>query len=188
MIECISNADETFGEMFLMEETPTAGDIHDAIRRSCLTRRFTPIMCGTALKNKGVQPLLDAILRYLPKPHEVTNVALDQKDPENPVKVPLIPTRSFDAPFVGLAFKLEQGKFGQLTYMRIYQGGMSKGETLYNVRTGKKVRVARLVRMHAQNMEEVAEVYAGDICALFGIDCASGDTFLTRETGAKLCK
>jgi len=186
MIEAISNADETLGEMFLMEETPTPEDIHEAIRRSCLTRSFTPIMCGSALKNKGVQPLLDNILRYLPKPHEVKNVALEQSDEENPVPVPLNPTRSFDASFVGLAFKLEQGKFGQLTYMRVYQGGMAKGDTMFNVRTGKKVRVSRLVRMHAQNMEEVNEVYAGDICALFGIDCASGDTFLTKETGKRV--
>jgi len=186
MIECVSNADETLGEMFLMEETPTTADIHEAIRRTCLTRSFTPIMCGSALKNKGVQPLLDAILCYLPKPHEVVNEGLDETDGENPVKVPLDPTRSLAAPFIGLAFKLEQGKFGQLTYMRVYQGGMAKGETLFNVRTGKKVRVARLVRMHAQNMEEVAEVYAGDICAMFGVDCASGDTFLTKETGKKV--
>ena len=71
MIESISNADEQLGEMFLMEETPTPSDIHDAIRRTVLTKSFTPVMCGTALKNKGVQPLLDAVLRYLPKPHEV---------------------------------------------------------------------------------------------------------------------
>merc|ERR1712168_729249 len=186
MIESISNADEQLGEMFLMEETPTPEDIRDAIRRTVLTRSFTPIMCGSALKNKGVQPLLDNILRYLPKPHEVKNVALEQSDEENPVPVPLNPTRSFDASFVGLAFKLEQGKFGQLTYMRVYQGGMAKGDTMFNVRTGKKVRVSRLVRMHAQNMEEVHEVYAGDICALFGIDCASGDTFLTKETGKRV--
>lgn len=186
MIECISNADETLGEMFLMEETPTSDDIKDAIRRSCLTRSFTPIMCGTALKNKGVQPLLDAILRYLPKPHEVSNFGLDETNESEAVQVLLDPTRTFAAPFMGLAFKLEQGKFGQLTYMRVYQGGMTKGDTLHNVRTGKKVRVSRLVRMHAQNMEEVSEVFAGDICALFGIDCASGDTFVTKDTGKKL--
>jgi len=186
MIESISNADEQLGEMFLMEETPTPSDIHDAIRRTVLTKSFTPVMCGTALKNKGVQPLLDAVLRYLPKPHEVRNVALDQTDPENVSEVPLDPARTFDAPFLGLAFKLEQGRFGQLTYMRVYQGGMSKGDTLFNVRTGKRVRISRLVRMHAQNMEEVAEVYAGDICAMFGVDCASGDTFVAKETGQKL--
>lgn len=186
MIECISNADEQLGEMFLMEETPTPTDIHQAIRRSCLKRAFTPVMVGSALKNKGVQPLLDNVLRYLPKPHEVGNVMLDQTDPENVAEVPLDPTRSFDAPFMGLAFKLEQGKFGQLTYMRVYQGGMSKGDSLFNVRTGKRVRIPRLVRMHAQNMEEVGEVYAGDICAMFGVDCASGDTFVAKETSRKL--
>ena len=121
-----------------------------------------------------------------PSSSQVRNVALDQTDPESVSEIVLDPARTFDTPFLGLAFKLEQGKFGQLTYMRVYQGGMAKGETLTNVRTGKRVRIARLVRMHAQNMEEVAEVYAGDICAMFGVDCASGDTFIAKETGRKL--
>ncbi|KAJ8939672.1 hypothetical protein NQ318_016616 [Aromia moschata] len=97
----------------------------------------------------------------------------------NPKKVPLDPSRSGDKSFVALAFKLEAGRFGQLTYMRCYQGMLQKGENIYNVRTQRKVRIARLVRLHANNMEDVNEVYAGDIFALFGVDCASGDTFVT---------
>jgi len=136
---------------------------------------------GTALKNKGVQPLLDAICKYLPNPLQVSHCALDETDPENVREVPLSGKRSKENPFLGLAFKLEQGKFGQLTYMRVYQGLLEKGDTLTNVRTGKKVRISRLVRMHAGTMEEVNEAYAGDICALFGVDCASGDTFVGKE-------
>jgi elongation factor G len=119
-------------------------------------------------------------VRYLPKPHELSHEALDETDPEDVQKVPLSGERSFDAPFLGLAFKLEQGRFGQLTYMRIYQGGLKKGEAVTNSRTGKKVKISRLVRMHAQSMEEIDEAFAGDICALHGVDCASGDTFISK--------
>ncbi|XP_026282647.1 elongation factor G, mitochondrial [Frankliniella occidentalis] len=184
LIEHVSNVDEKLGEMFLEEKKPSEEDIKQAIRRSCLKRIFTPVLVGTALKNKGVQPLLDAVLDYLPNPGEVENLAFLQKEvkkkdetPET-VKVVLSPERSDKNPFVALAFKLEAGKFGQLTYMRCYQGKLTKGETIYNVRSAKRVRVSRLVRLHSSEMEEVNEVFAGDIFALFGVDCASGDTFV----------
>jgi len=181
LVEYLANADEQIGEMFLMEETPTTADIEAAIRRSTIARTFTPVMLGTALKNKGVQPLLDGVINYLPDPSEVDNFALKNKnneDEEELEKVLMIPDRSNKAPFVALAFKLEQGKFGQLTYLRVYQGVVSKGDTVYNTRTGKKTRLSRLVQMHSDKMEDVSKVYSGDICAVFGVDCASGDTFV----------
>ncbi|XP_066143285.1 elongation factor G, mitochondrial [Euwallacea fornicatus] len=181
LIEHLSNADETLGELYLEEKSITESDIKAAIRRSCLKRTFTPVMLGTALKNKGVQPLLDAVLDYLPNPGEVENFAFKQTEDEDEEgeKVLLNPERSNKNTFVALAFKLEAGRFGQLTYMRCYQGMLKKGDTIYNARTHRKVRIARLVRMHSNEMEDVNEVYAGDIFALFGVDCASGDTFVT---------
>ncbi|XP_032363826.1 elongation factor G, mitochondrial [Etheostoma spectabile] len=183
LVECVANADEVLGEMFLEEKIPTNKDLKAAIRRATVQRLFTPVLVGTALKNKGVQPLLDAVLDYLPNPTEVQNYAiLNDEDDGQTSKILMDPTRDSAKPFVGLAFKLEAGRFGQLTYVRVYQGCLKKGEYIINTRTSKKVRVQRLVRLHADQMEDVDEVYAGDICALFGIDCASGDTFTSRTS------
>uniref|UniRef100_A0A670I1U2 Elongation factor G, mitochondrial n=1 Tax=Podarcis muralis TaxID=64176 RepID=A0A670I1U2_PODMU len=178
LVECVANLDEQIGELFLEEKIPTVTDLKLAIRRTTLSKSFTPVLVGSALKNKGVQPLLDAVLEYLPNPSEVQNYAIsNQEDSKEKSMISLSSARDSSLPFLGLAFKLEAGRFGQLTYVRVYQGMLKKGDSIYNTRTGKKVRVPRLVRMHADTMEDVEEVYAGDICALFGIDCASGDTF-----------
>ncbi|KAL7851528.1 hypothetical protein AOLI_G00218840 [Acnodon oligacanthus] len=186
LVECVANADETLGEIFLEERVPTVDDLKAAIRRTTIQRSFSPVLVGSALKNKGVQPLLDAVLDYLPNPSEVNNYAiLNDEESNNSNKILMDSTRDASKPYVGLAFKLEAGRFGQLTYVRVYQGCLKKGEYIYNTRTGKRVRVQRLVRLHADQMEDVEEVYAGDICALFGIDCASGDTF-TARTSANL--
>lgn len=183
LVECVANADEILGEMFLEEKIPTNDDLKAAIRRATVQRLFSPVLVGTALKNKGVQPLLDAVLDYLPNPTEVKNYAiLNDEASSEASKIMMDPTRDPANPYVGLAFKLEAGRFGQLTYVRVYQGCLKKGEYIYNTRTSKKVRVQRLVRLHADQMEDVDEVYAGDICALFGIDCASGDTFTSRTS------
>ncbi|XP_057695556.1 elongation factor G, mitochondrial [Corythoichthys intestinalis] len=183
LVECVANADEVLGEMFLEEKIPTNDDLKAALRRATVQRLFTPVLVGTALKNKGVQPLLDAVLEFLPNPTEVKNYAiLNNEDSSETSKIQMNPTRDSTNSFVSLAFKLEAGRFGQLTYMRVYQGYLKKGEYIYNTRTSKKVRVQRLVRLHADQMEDVDEVYAGDICALFGIDCASGDTFTSRTS------
>ncbi|KAM9190093.1 elongation factor G, mitochondrial [Dugong dugon] len=184
LIECVANSDEQLGELFLEEKVPSVSDIKLAIRRATLNRSFTPVFLGSALRNKGVQPLLDAVLEYLPNPSEVQNFAILNQDDDSKEKTKILMNSERDNshPFVGLAFKLEAGRFGQLTYVRNYQGELRKGDTIYNTRTRKKVRVQRLVRMHADMMEDVEEVYAGDICALFGIDCASGDTFTNRDT------
>jgi len=130
-------------------------------------------MIGSAYKNKGVQLLLDAVNAYLPCPTDVENTALDLDQDESEVVVSNDPAD----PLVALAFKLEDGRYGQLTYIRTYQGVIQKGDTIINSRTGKKAKVGRLVRMHANEMEEIDGAGSGDIVALFGIDCASGDTF-----------
>ncbi|KPI98577.1 Elongation factor G, mitochondrial [Papilio xuthus] len=179
LIEHLSNVDEKLGELFLEEKTPTIDELKQAIRRATLKRVFTPVLLGTALKNKGVQPLLDAVLEYLPHPGEVENTAIiNEKKGSEGQNILLDPSRNDKKAFVGLAFKLELNKFGQLTYLRCYQGMLKRGDNIFNARTGKKVKVSRLVRMHSNNMEEVNEVLAGDIFALFGVDCASGDTFV----------
>jgi len=134
---------------------------------------------GTALADKSVQPMLDAVIDYLPNPAEVENLALDRKRSETPVK--LVSYNSL--PFVGLAFKLEESNFGQLTYIRVYQGSLKKGANVFNARTGQKVKIPRIVRMHSNEMEEVPEIGAGEICAVFGVDCASGDTFTEGGLG-----
>jgi elongation factor G len=155
----------------------TSDVLIDAVRRGTLVRGLTPVFIGSAYKNKGVQPLLDAVTYYLPQPIDIENFAMDMENEE--VEVKLEPDSS--QPLVALAFKLEEGRYGQLTYIRVYQGILSKGGTIVNSRTGQKVRIGRVVRMHADQMEEIGSIPAGYIGALFGIDCASGDTFTSPE-------
>ncbi|ANM30427.1 elongation factor G [Acidobacteria bacterium Mor1] len=161
-----------------LEGTATSEMIHAAVRAGVLSLELTPVFCGSAYKNKGVQPLLDAVLKYLPNPTEVENKALDLDDDE---KEFIVDTTDPSKPMIALAFKLEEGRFGQLTYVRIYQGSLKKGDTIYNSRMSKDVRVGRLVRMHSDEMEDIDGTTAGDIVALFGIDCASGDTFTSNR-------
>ncbi|MCE5265905.1 MAG: elongation factor G [Deltaproteobacteria bacterium] len=160
----------------ILEESPIPDEmIIDAIRTGTLARKLTPVFMGSAYKNKGVQPLLDAVNRYLPCPTDVENTALDLDHGESLVK--LLPDASL--PIVALAFKLEDGPYGQLTYVRVYQGTLAKGAVIVNTRTGKKTKVGRVVRMHADQMEDIEAASAGYIAALFGIECASGDTFVS---------
>ncbi|ATB37209.1 translation elongation factor G [Cystobacter fuscus] len=173
MIEKVAEVDDALGELFLSDSAISNEQIAAAVRRATIALKMTPVMCGSAYKNKGVQLLLNAICAYLPNPSEVTNEALDQKN--NEAKVVL--ESSSDKPFVGLAFKLEDGRYGQLTYMRVYQGKVSKGDFIVNQANQKKVKVPRIVRMHSNEMNDINEGYAGDIIALFGVECASGDTF-----------
>ncbi|KAL7751881.1 Elongation factor G, mitochondrial [Sorochytrium milnesiophthora] len=173
LIEHLADADEEIADLFLAEEEPTAEQLKSAVRRATIARKFTPVFVGSAYKNTGVQPLLDGVIHYLPAPNDVPNYALDVKNRETKV---LLKSLSSE-PFVGLAFKLEEGKFGQLTYVRVYQGSLKKGMTVYNSRTGKKVKIPRVVRMHSDEMEDVDGVGAGEICALFGVECSSGDSF-----------
>ena len=156
-----------------LEGRATADLVHSAVRKGTLARKLTPVFIGSAYRNKGIQPLLDGVVRYLPNPSEVENRAIDLD--EEGVEHVLAPDPS--AKTVALAFKLEEGPYGQLTYIRIYQGSLGKGDELVNTRSGQKVKVGRLVRMHADNMEDITGAVCGDIVALFGVDCASGDTF-----------
>ena len=144
-----------------------------AIRAGCIAEKFVPVFVGSAYKNKGVQLLLDGVASYLPDPTEVRNIALDLDNDEKEVELLSDPASKP----VALGFKLEDGQYGQLTYVRIYQGELKKGDELYNTRARKKFKVGRLVRMHANSMEDISEGYCGDIVALFGVECASGDTF-----------
>ena len=159
----------------VLEEAPVSEEmLINAVRKGTLERQITPVFMGSAYKNKAVQPLLDAVTQLLPCPGDVANLALDLDQDEAQVAL------SSDAakPTVALAFKLEDGQYGQLTYIRVYQGALAKGDTLVNVRTGRKFKIGRLARMHASQMEDISGISAGYIGALFGIDCASGDTFI----------
>jgi elongation factor G len=165
--------DDAVAEKFLMEEEPTEAELKAAIRKGTLKLDLTPVFMGSAYKNRGVQMLLDGVTDYLPNPTEVKNEGLDLDKDEEKVELTCEPEK----PLVALAFKLEDGRFGQLTYMRIYQGTMKKGDFITNMANQRKVKIPRLVRMHADEMVDIETAYAGDIVALFGIDCSSGDTF-----------
>jgi len=173
LIETVSEVDDVLAEKFLNDEPVSASELEEAIRRATIAQTFVPVFMGSAFKNKGVQPLLDGVVSFLPSPNEVNNYALDQNNNEERVTL----TGSPDGPLVALAFKLEEGRFGQLTYLRVYEGVIKKGDFIINVNTGKRIKVPRLVRMHSNDMEDIQEAHAGQIVAVFGIECASGDTF-----------
>jgi len=152
----------------------TQEQIIEAVRRGTISKALTPVFMGSAYKNKGVQPLLDGVVRYLPNPAEVENYAYDLDHSAKQIKLNPDPR----AAAVALAFKLEDGPYGQLTYIRVYQGEIKKGEGLFNTRSRQKLRVGRLVRMHAESMADIEGAESGDIAALFGVDCQSGDTLV----------
>ena len=172
MVDAASMFSDELAEAYL-EGAETEEMIRAAVRAGTLKEAFVPVFLGSAYKNKGIQPLLDAVTYYLPNPAEITNKALNLDKNEEPVVLSTNP----DDPVVSLGFKLEDGKYGQLTYVRIYQGTLKKGGELYNTRSHKKFKVGRLVRMNSAEMEDISEGGPGDIVALFGIECASGDTF-----------
>ena len=175
MIDQASMYSDELTETILEEREITTEMIFAALRFGTLKRQITPVVIGSAYKNKGVQKLLDTVTSLLPCPAEVENSALNLDENEAPV----ILNNSPDQPIVALAFKLEDGPFGQLTYIRVYQGTIAKGTTIVNVRSGKKIKVGRLARMHADQMEDIDTIPAGYIGALFGVECASGDTFVS---------
>ncbi len=182
MIGKLADIDSKIEEKFLMEEDPTTEEIRAAIRAGTISLKLVPVLCGSAFKNKGIQRLMDAVTYYLPSPAEKKEHALDLT--KNEEKFELFSDNT--KPLVALAFKLQETQFGQLTYMRVYQGKMSKGDFIVNQTNKKSVKIPRLVRMHSDKMDEIDTSYAGDIVALFGIDCASGDTFCDDKIEASM--
>jgi len=176
LIDAVSLFSDELAEKFLTGGPLEEELLRTAIRRGTLAEKFVPVMLGSAYKFKGIQTLLDGVSHYLPDPTEVKNYALDLDSDEKQIEL----SSDEKSPTVALGFKLEDGQYGQLTYVRIYQGMIKKGEELLNTRARKKFKVGRLVRMHADNMEDINEGVPGDIVALFGIECASGDTFCGR--------
>ena len=165
LLDGASMFSDELAEAFL-EGTETPEMIRAAVRAGTIAEQLVPVFVGSAYKNKGVQLLLNGVVDFLPDPSEVKNVALDLDDNEKPHMV----QAGDKLPTVALAFKLEDGQYGQLTYVRIYQGAIKKGDELINTRSRKKFKVGRLVRMHAASMEDINEGQSGDIVALFGIE------------------
>jgi elongation factor G len=182
LIGKLADVDDVIAEKFLMEEEPTVEEMRAAMRKGVIALKLVPVFCGSAFKNKNVQHLLDAVTYYLPNPSEKVEQALDLT--KNEEKFPLKPEN--DLPLVALAFKLQETPFGQLTYMRVYQGTLKKGDFIVNQTNKKSVKIPRVVRMHADKMDDVEVAYAGDIIAMFGIDCASGDTFCDDRIQASM--
>ncbi|HYQ42961.1 MAG TPA: elongation factor G [Polyangiaceae bacterium] len=174
IVQRVADVDDELAEKFINEEPISNEELVAAIRRATLALKMTPVMCGSAIKNKGVQLLLDGVVKFLPNPTEVKNEGHDQDNNEEKVVIPSDPTK----PFVGLAFKLQQDKYGQLTYFRIYQGSISNGDTIFNISNERrKVRVPRMFRMHSDDREEIQTAEAGDIVAFYGVEASSGETF-----------
>jgi elongation factor G len=172
MLDALSLLSDELAEALLAGHV-TEEQIHAAVRQGVLAGRLTPVFLGSAYKNKGVQLLLDAVVRYLPSPREAFHEArLLENEEERSIPLSSAPGDEL----VALAFKLEERPYGLLTYVRIYQGTLERGMTIHNARTGRGSRVGRLVRMHADQMEDIESAAAGDIVAMLGVDCASGDT------------
>ncbi|MEM6474002.1 MAG: elongation factor G, partial [Planctomycetota bacterium] len=181
MLEALSMYDDKLMEMLLSEEEVSEDMIYDITRRAVLNGA-TPVYCGSAFKNKGVQPLLDAVNRYLPSPLDREIFGRDPVDETK--KVELKPDQKAD--FVGMAFKITDDEFGQLTFMRIYQGTIEKGTGYVNQRTGRTERFSQIVRMHSDKREKIESASAGDIVAITGIDSASGDTYCANRNQCTL--
>jgi elongation factor G len=183
IVERVADVDEELAEKFLAEEPVSDEELRAAIRRATLALKMTPVMCGSAFRNKGVQLLLDGVVHYLPNPKEVTNEGHDQERGEEKVVLDSDAAK----PFVGLAFKLQQDKYGQLTYFRVYQGSVTTGDTIYNISNERrKVRVPRMFRMHSDDREEIQTAEAGDIVAFYGVEASSGETFTDGKVAVTL--
>ena len=173
MLEAVSMFDDQMMEDLLEEKEISETTIHDAVCKGVQTLEFCPVFLGSAFKNRGVQPLLDAITRYLPSPLDADPSQATDLESGEKLTLECDP----DKPTIAMAFKLTEEQFGQLTYTRIYQGSLNKGDQIVNSRTGRKLRVGRMVRMHSNDRENTDHAEAGDIIAMVGVDCASGDTF-----------
>jgi elongation factor G len=182
LLETLSDENEELMEKLLEEQEIDPEFIKKVIREQTINLSFSPVFCGSAYKNKGVQNALDGVIDYLPSPVEKKNNAFtksrkDGKEVQEEIELECDDNKQF----VCLAFKLEENRFGQLTYCRVYQGKVKVGDMLYNMATKQSVKVNRMVKMHANDMEDIKEASSGDIFALFGIECASGTTFIKQK-------
>ena len=178
MIEAVAEADDKLIEKFLGGEEISNDEVKAAIRKGTLELKFTPVFCGSAFKDKGVQLVLDAIVDYLPSPLDIPPIEGKNPDSGEVVARPLMPQE----PFSGLVFKTISDPNGDLTFIRIYTGEMLQGEKYYNARLRRFERIGRLMRMHANNREPIDSARAGDIVAAVGIkDSITGDTLSTKE-------
>ena len=176
MLEALAMYSDELMELLLCGEEVPEPLVHEVVRLAVVGQQLTPVLLGSAYRNKGVQPLLDAVVRYLPSPQEAEAVAMAYDDPRREIRLAADPER----PMVAMAFKIVEDPYGALTFLRLYQGRLVKGRTYYNQRTGRKERIGRLVRMHADQREDVEEAVAGEIVAALGVDCASGDTYASE--------
>ncbi|MDR0608756.1 MAG: elongation factor G [Planctomycetaceae bacterium] len=181
LLEALAMFSDELMELLLEEKEPPLEMIHHIIRDAVWSRQLTPVFLATAYKNKGVQPLLDAIGRYLPSPLDSDNYAWRYGFDQNDDNARMLLKPDPKAPTVAMAFKIVEDPYGTLTFMRVYQGSLNKGETYYNQRTGEKERISRIFRMHADSREEIEAAEAGDIVAVIGIDCSSGETFSSEK-------
>jgi elongation factor G len=175
LIESLGEVDDAIMEKYVHGETISADELHAAIRRATISMKAFPVVCGSAFKNKGVQPLLDAVVSYLPSPLDVPPIeGLDPRDEEKT----LTRTANDSEPFAALIFKIMTDPFvGQLAFLRVYSGNLKQGDSVYNPRRDRNERVSRLLQMHANKREEISEVYAGDIAAAVGLkNVSTGDT------------
>ena len=182
MIDSIAEFDDDVMEKYLEGEILNEENLHECVKKGVQSLQLTPVYMGSAFKNKGVQALLEAVARYLPSP--LACKAPSAIDSDNDERVAISPDPSED--LLAMAFKITDEQFGQLTYTRIYRGTLNKGDFVYNTRTKKKVRIGRMVRMNSNDRENINSAHAGDIIAIVGIDCASGDTFVGDDVNTNL--
>lgn len=182
MLDTLSLFSEEMTEILVEGEEVSQELIWKTIRKATLNLELVPILLGSAFKNKGVQNLLDAISKYLPSPVDKDFVSATVFQTGESIDIPL----NSESPLVALAFKLTMESFGQLTYIRIYSGILKQGDTIYNSRTGERIQIGRLLRMHANKREQIQQAVAGDIVAVLGIECASGDTLCSQELRVSL--
>ena len=181
MIDKVAEYDDEIMEKYLEGEEPSEEELHKCIKVGVNTLALTPVYMGSAFKNKGVQTLIESVARYLPSPLECAKPTAVTEENE---KVELEPVKDKD--LVCMAFKITDEQFGQLTYTRIYQGTLNKGDTVFNTRTKKKTRIGRMVRMNSNDRENIDSAHAGDIIAMVGVDCASGDTFVGSDNNLNI--
>ncbi|GAG35071.1 unnamed protein product, partial [marine sediment metagenome] len=178
LLEALSMYSDELMELLLAEREVPLELIYDVVRSAVAQLEFTPVFLGSAYHNKGVQPLLDAVVRLMPSPLDRQTKALARDDQQREKEVRLVPDPK--KPAVAMAFKIVEDPYGTLCFMRLYQGRFVKGEAYFNQRTGRKERFGRIMRMHADQREEIDEAHCGDIVAILGVDCASGDTYASQ--------